>query len=151
MTSGGSIIAHAMEEEIGAIKALVDAHKQELGFVTRPALLESIRRGELLVCRETQGTIAGIVHFRLRKDDQVTLYNLVVLPSHRRNGIAHRLVDALSDLAKEHRKQFIVLRCPELLSANSFYQHYGFKLATQEEGKHRRLNVWQLNIDNRCE
>lgn len=143
MISGNNFaIRRALPEDIEAIKELADAHKHELGFLRRPSLREAIQRGELLVAQNGVG-IVGFVEYRHRRDDQTTLYNLVVHPDHRCLGIGYQLVLALEQEAHQKEKSLVLLKCPEDLSSNFFYERIGYEKAAVEQGKNRRLNIWQ--------
>lgn len=135
----------ATTEDLDKIKVLADAHRQELGFVRRPALLEAITRKEIIIAQNNEH-LAGFVHYRHRRDVQTTLYDIVVAPDHRLLGIGKTLIDALMTEAQTLGKQTIVLKCPEELAANTFYARLGFERICEEPGKHRKLVVWQFSI-----
>jgi N-acetylglutamate synthase-like GNAT family acetyltransferase len=139
-------IRRASADDLDAIKALCDAHRLELGFVMRPALIESIARGEVLVAFQPGGRIVGLVDFHHRRDQQTTLYHLAVNAIARGHGIGRELVEALRADAKANGKQIIRLKCPVTLAANGFYARVGFTLLTTEPGKTRALNIWELTI-----
>jgi N-acetylglutamate synthase-like GNAT family acetyltransferase len=146
LTSGSKVkIRHAVAEDIDAIKELADAHRHELGFLRRPALLEAIQRQELLVAQNSKD-ILGFVEYRHRRDQQTTLYNVVVHPDHLRQGIGRDLVFALEKEAQQKEKFWILLKCPEDLPANNFYQHIGYKKVSIEQGKSRQLNIWRKTL-----
>lgn len=149
MTSGsnnGIVFRKAALTDLDSLKKLVDQHKTELGFVIRGALAKSIENSEVIVAIEQNGEVIGFVQYRHRKDEQTTLYNIVVVSSHQRQGIGHQLIDRLENEARAHQKQFILLKCPAGLPANDFYRDYGFTLHTIENGKNRALNVWKLDV-----
>lgn len=145
MTSGNAeiVVRKATKEDLDAIKGLADAHRQELGFVRRPTLLEAIKCEEVIVAQNC-GHLAGFVHYHHRHDEQTTLYDIVVSSAYRRQGIGRSLVKTLVAEAAALGKQVIVLRCPEELLANSFYAHIGFEHWKGEPGKRRKLVVWRL-------
>ena len=87
-----------------------------------------------------------MVHYRHRKDKQTTLYSIVVDVSFRRKSLAKMLIEALKTEAYEHEQKVILLKCPQELEANTFYKAIGFNLIGTEEGKHRGLNLWQLEL-----
>jgi N-acetylglutamate synthase-like GNAT family acetyltransferase len=146
LTSGSNVLIRpALPEDIDAIKRLADTHKHELGFLRRPALLEAISRQELLVAQNDLGII-GFVEYRHRKDQQTTLYNVVVHPNHRNHSIGKRLLFALEEEAQQRGKSWVLLKCPIDLSANNFYLHLGYLKVDVEQGKTRNLNVWRKNI-----
>lgn len=59
-----------------------------------------------LVAEADEAVVGGLVAYELRKFEQrrseFYIYDLAVLESHRRRGIATRLVDALKPIAREH-------------------------------------------------
>lgn len=147
MTSGSKIkIRHATPKDIDDIKQLADNHRHELGFLRRPALLEAIQRTELLVAQNST-SIVGFVEYRHRRDQQTTLYNIVVCSDHLRQGIGRNLMAALEREAKQKTKSWILLKCPEDLPANQFYAHIGYQKIEVQQGKLRRLNVWRKDLD----
>jgi ribosomal protein S18 acetylase RimI-like enzyme len=148
MTFGnnGSIsIRKAVKANLDDIKKLADQHKEELGFVLRPALEKSIDGLELFVA-ENNNQIIGFVHYHHRKDEQTTLYHIVVNSLYRRQGVGKELINALYSEAINMKKEVILLKCPKNLPANSFYEDIGFKLNREEEGKVRALQVWTLAL-----
>jgi len=139
------VIRKATLADLDGIKAISDAHRRELGFVLRPALVESIEREEVLVAENHQGLI-GFVEYHHRQDDQTTLYHVVVALGHRRQGIGRRLIERLADEARAAGKEFIALKCPSTLSANEFYARTGWSLIGSVPGKSRPLNLWRLEL-----
>ncbi len=147
MTFGSEInLYKATLADLDEIKRIVDDHKQELGFVIRPALAHSIDKSELIVAKLSSERVVGFAHYRHRKDGQTTLYNLVVIDEFRRKSIATRLIEALEAEARTLGQQFILLKCPSDLIANHFYKAIGYELIDLEDGKHKRLNIWRLRL-----
>lgn len=147
MTSGSddAIVRKAIEHDLYAIKLLADAHRKELGFLRRQTLIESIRRGEVIVVQDGHALL-GFVHYYHRRDSQTTLYNVVVQAGHRLQGFGKALVDALIVEARSLHKEEIVLKCPTELTANKFYLRLGFEHKCDERGKLRPLTVWRLSL-----
>ena len=148
MTSGNNNIylRKAIEADLPNIKSLADQHKTELGFIIRGALLESINRGELVVAVNYEAKVLGFIHYRHRRDGQTTLYSIVTDSAFRSQGLGKKLVEFLKQDAIKANQMNIRLKCPEELPANEFYEHCGFRIESNEEGKHRRLNIWYLSI-----
>ena len=146
MISGNNeiVIRKAEAIDLDDIKTLADQHKRELGFIIRGALQKSIDSGEVLIAINPQRIVCGFVQFRHRKDEQTTLYNIVVIPSCRMKGLARHLIGTLVIESKQKQKAYIQLKCPVELPANDFYHQCGFSLVEREEGKHRQLNIWRL-------
>lgn len=138
-------IRKAILKDLDAIKSLADAHRQELGFVRRPALIRSIDRQEVAVACNHQ-KVVGFIEYHHRRDDQTTLYNIVVDSKHRCRGIGRALMNFLRTKARNERKQVIRLKCPANLEANRFYEKLGYWLVEKESGKRRELMVWELSL-----
>ena len=148
MTSGNNgqfSIRQATPNDLNAIKGLADQHREELGFVLRPALEKAIADQELLVA-EVEELVVGFVHYHHRRDRQTTLYHIAVREEHRSQGIGRALIEALSIESSSRGKGQILLRCPTNLAANSFYANIGLSLISAEEGKRRELNVWVSHL-----
>lgn len=148
MTFGSDalVLRKAVESDLTEIKQIADEHKQELGFIIRGVLLESIHRQEVAIAQSNANGMVGFIHYRHRLDSQTTLYNLAVRQPYRRSGVGRKLLEFLIQDAVASQKLTIRLKCPEELASNSFYAHHGFQLVLVENGKHRRLNVWALNL-----
>lgn len=138
-------VRKAVNRDLDTIKRLADAHRNELGFVMRPALERSIERRELLVASEDNG-ITGFVEYHHRRDRQTTLYHIAVKEELRNRGIGRMLLEALRDEALMEGKEIIRLKCPESLPANNFYARLGWQRTAIEEGKSRSLAVWELPL-----
>ncbi|GAB4528674.1 MAG: hypothetical protein Kow0063_05040 [Anaerolineae bacterium] len=147
MISGNSrfTLRKATLDDIDAIKALADAHRRELGFVRRPALIESINRQEIIVMQNSRDVI-GFVEYHHRKDDQTTLYHICVEPAYRRRGVGRLLIEALQEEARRYGKHMIRIRCPANLPANQFYRRLGCFLRGKELGKKRCLAIWDIFV-----
>ena len=153
---GAPTVVFAQLEHLAEVKRLSECFKRELGFINRATLQRSIETQSLLValCSHTsQNTsnesttqnayeLAGIVHFYVRRDEIITLYNIAVAPTYQKKGIGRRLFEALIGVTESRGKTLIRLKCPSELPANLFYKHLGLELIVVEPGKHRPLNVW---------
>lgn len=145
--SGNEIdVRCAVTEDIDSIKGLFDRHKNELGFVIRSALINSINRNELIVAARVGGEVIGAVHYRHRKDGQTTLYSIVVDGTYRLMSVGRALLYELQKEASNSGQKSILLKCPAELEANKFYKAEHFSLITQDPGKYRPLNVWVLRL-----
>lgn len=148
LTSGNYVsdVRKAVIEDLDAIKAIADAHRDELGFVIRRALQESVERGELIVAVDGDH-ITGFVDYRHRRDQQTTLYHIAVLQHVRQRGVGRLLVEGVREDALANGKNVIRLKCPESLPANEFYARVGWQQVAVENGKVRRLVVWELLLE----
>lgn len=135
----------AQNADLDAIKRLFDAHRTELGFVLRPALARSILSRELLVATDEM-TVFGAVHYHHRRDRQTTLYHIAVDDGSRRERVGTALIKALCADCIACKSRRILLKCPTGLPANNFYRAVGFQHQRTEAGKHRKLNVWIMEL-----
>jgi ribosomal protein S18 acetylase RimI-like enzyme len=141
-----AVLSKAVLQDLNDIKALVDQHKRELGFVVRGALETSIRSSELIIATIENTGLVGFIHYRHRKDQQTTLYNIAVNHGYRYSGLGSQLIDALRHEAQLRQQKYILLKCPEELPANDFYRSYGFILSGTEKGKKKPLSIWKLQL-----
>ena len=137
------MIRKATTYDIDAIKHIADANKDTLGFVMRPALLENIEHGWVLVA-ERDSQVIGFVNYRHRRDTQTTIYEICVAQAYRGQDFGSQLIDALQQESKNLGKTYIQLKAIVDIPANRFYARYGFSLRSMEPGKRHALNVWRL-------
>lgn len=129
-------VRQATLEDIDAIKKIADKNSQQIGFVLRPALEENCKKGNLLVA-EAIGEILGFCNYNTRKKDNTNvIYEVCVDYKYRGNGIGKKLIDNI--------ERPILLKCPVDNESNNFYGAYGFTLIDVEDGKKRKLNVWEI-------
>lgn len=141
----------AHESDLEAIKAIADAERNSLGFITRTTIRKAIYQGNIIVVT-VNNRVVGFQHYYHRKQDrQTTLYHKAVLLDFRRQGLGTRLVDAVVQEARAMGRQKLRLKCPVDLPANRFHKRYGFVLVGQEPGRVRKLNVWEYNLEKSTE
>lgn len=100
------------------------------------ALNRAANRNELVLVE------GGFCHWHLRRDGQLTIREIIVLPSHRRRGIATKM---LAELKKVPGAKSILAKCPFDLDSNHWYHAMGFSDAGVEVTKSgRRLRLWKL-------
>jgi GNAT superfamily N-acetyltransferase len=128
-----------------AVKALLDAHRAELGFVPLPALRQAQERGWLSVAA-ADDLVLGAIDWWARRDGVVVLYSIAVTPAARGRGAGRLLVTHLIDWSRARAATGIRLKCPADLPSNGFYARLGFHLAEQDAGKRRPLNCWTLAL-----
>lgn len=135
-----SRVAFAQMEDLPQIKALADAHRQELGFVNRATLAAAIDACEILYIPQ------GFLHFHHRRDRISTLYHLCVSPAHRQQGLGRQLISKWEEYSRECGIKILRLKCPLDLQANGFYARLGFSRVDIEPGKHRSLVIWEKKL-----
>jgi ribosomal protein S18 acetylase RimI-like enzyme len=140
------MVRFATADDVPAVKAIADRHRHELGFVPAAALVEAAREHRLLAA-VLDGKVVGFVHFRCCRDGHATIYEIAVLPEHRRRGVGRALVEAVCKEAALRGCVALQLKCPIDLPANEFYRRTGFTEAGIEEGKRRPLRLWQKRLD----
>ncbi len=141
-------IRKAKTNDLAVIKAIADANRVELGFLLRDKVKEALEDSRVFVATNTNDTVLGFVIYRHRqKDAQTTLSDICVLQNWRGQGVGRSLIEALRSECVELKRQFILLKCPQHLPANLFYERFGFNCARVEVGRVRKLNVWQLPIN----
>jgi len=101
-------------------------------------LLESAERGELILVD------GGFCHWHLRRDGQLTIREIIVLPERQRQGIGYAM---LAQLKRTPGARSIFAKCPADLPSNAWYKAFGFieeGIETTSSG--RRLRLWRLEL-----
>jgi GNAT superfamily N-acetyltransferase len=100
-------------------------------------LKESSEKGELLL------VAGGYARFHRRRDGQVTLHELLVLPEKQRQGVGRSLIEAIRE--KCPNASCLLAKCPSDLPANAFYARMGFEdKGEQTLPSGRKLRTWIL-------
>lgn len=121
--------------DFDAITRIARQWNSELGFVSRAMLAQSVGAQELYVA-EKEGETCGFVRWHRRRDGWSTVYEIAVDKTRRGQGIGRALLDAVPRPVR--------LKCTvDNAAANAFYAAQGMTLARVEQGKRRRLNVWE--------
>ncbi|MFP4627184.1 MAG: DUF6610 family protein [Natronomonas sp.] len=128
-----------MSSSAEAAAEVFQAHRDELGFVNRA----QCREGDLYTVERDGRVVGAALGNHCVRKPQTTLYELAVLPEHRREGIATTLI---ARLAQDSPHEKIVAKCPETLPANDFYASTGWERVGVEDGKNRDLVVWEYHI-----
>ena len=84
----------------------------------------------------------GMCHWHLRRDGQLTIREIIVLPDRQGEGIGKRMVEWLF---QRRGVTSVFAKCPIDLSANGFYAALGFAsegIETTKSG--RQLKLWRL-------
>jgi GNAT superfamily N-acetyltransferase len=99
-------------------------------------IMEAEERGEI-IC-------PYFLRYHLRKNGQLTIYEIWVSPNMRYKGFGTNLLTALK---KIEGATSIFAKCPIDLPANEWYKNKGFVLEGVEILKSgRRLNLWRLTL-----
>jgi ribosomal protein S18 acetylase RimI-like enzyme len=142
-------IRQAVPEDIIACKRIADQNREAFGFLPRPVFVEAVERRRLLVAASSTGVVIGFVRFNHRmRGTETALYDICVDNSLRRQGVGRALVAALVDECRRANRETVVLKCPEGLPANDFYDRLGFERQGMVQGRRRNLIIWCLSTGN---
>jgi len=109
--------------------------REYLPFVMRSQLADAVARRSLLVA-ETDGAIAGFVHYRTRRDGWSVVYDLAVDPEAQGQGIGRALLYAVPAPVR--------LKCTADSPANRFSARAGRRLTSTETARSgRALSVYE--------
>lgn len=101
-------------------------------------LMESANRGELILVD------GGFCHWHLRRDGQITIREIIVLPGRQCQSIGTGMLEQLKQVPGATS---IFAKCPYDLDANYWYDAKGFTLEGTETTKSgRRLRLWRLTL-----
>lgn len=98
-------------------------------------LWDSARCGELMLVD------GGMCHWHLRRDGQITIREIIVLPGRQGEGIGRAMLEQLKQV---EGATSIFAKCPVNLEANGWYEAMGFELEAVDEERSRPLNHWRL-------
>ncbi len=94
----------------------------------------------------------GLCHFSQKKNGTVSIHEIIVLPSHRRKGIAQSLVQRVRDMHPGCKMRAL---CPVEYDSNKFWKSIGceHKGIIKSEGTETRkqMNVWELEAEEQLE
>lgn len=127
-------ILPANTNDLDMIKNVADQFTKELGFVHRETVKKQIEKQQMF-CAKSNGKVVGFCSFNNRKDGITIIYEIAVLVKYRGNSIAKKMIKELN--------YPIRLKCPVGNDSNNFYAALGFELIEVEEGRKRKLNVWE--------
>lgn len=123
----------AVESDIPRIKQIANQYKNELGYVMYPSLREGIAKRELHIAEYGQHAV-GFVRWHRCRDGWSTIYEIAVDKEHKGSHVGSALLCAVPAPIR--------LKCTVDNSANTFYEHEGFKFVETQTGRKRPLNVW---------
>lgn len=133
-------------EDLARIKQLADSEKHALGFITRGTVREALADQAIFVAL-VNTEVVGFIHFYHRKrDEQTTLYKMMVQDDFRRLGLGRLLLNSVREEAEQIGKGKLLLKCPVDLSSNAFFGNYGFSFVAEEDGRRRKLNIWIYSL-----
>jgi GNAT superfamily N-acetyltransferase len=99
------------------------------------SLWESAQKGELILVD------GGLCHFHLRRDSQLTIREIIVLPEYQYQGVGKRILESL----KQRDCTSIFAKCPAPLAANGWYKRMEFILEDVSYSKSgTKIYHWRL-------
>jgi ribosomal protein S18 acetylase RimI-like enzyme len=102
------------------------------------ALWRAAEAGELVLVD------GGFCHWHLRRDGQITIREIIVLPECQRQGIGKAILEKLMQM---EGATSIFAKCPDDLPANGWYKKMGFEREVDEVTRSgRRLFLWRLQL-----
>jgi len=136
------------EEEALAAHAILRENVKMVGFVTRGAVLEKLRRREIAVALAPRRLeVWGCVCFHVRRDRVITIYEIAAARAAAGRGVGRALVAWLADAGRRRGAVAIKLKCTADNDAgNKFYERVGFTLRREEPGRKRALLVWRMEL-----
>ena len=91
----------------------------------------------------------GICRFHLRRDGQLTIHEIIILPKHQKQGKGKEILDILKGYKESHGATSIFAKCPIDLEANSWYKHMGFELkGVISSSTGREINLWRYPLSS---
>jgi len=101
-------------------------------------LSASSERGELILVD------GGLCHWHLRRDRQLTIREILVLPERRGQGVGAAI---LEQLKQTPGAVALFAKCPANLAANGWYERMGFECeGTETTRTGRELRLWRLRL-----
>jgi len=133
------VIKKAGMDDVPAVQHIARLCADGVGFVRRVALERAVTAGELYIALMVKGgneAVVGFANTHKRKDGWTTVYEIGVHPAWQRRGVGWSLINVLPRPVR--------LKCTvDNEGANAFYDWMGFQLARVEDGRKRKLNVWE--------
>ncbi|MBW1984666.1 MAG: GNAT family N-acetyltransferase [Deltaproteobacteria bacterium] len=107
-------------------------------------LWASAQKDELIL------TLGGLCHFHKRKDGQVTIHEIIVLPKYQRQSKATTMLNIVKARARANpgpQPTSIFAKVPADLPANLWFKAMGFQPEGNEETKSGRImTLWRLKL-----
>lgn len=141
-----AMVRFAVSADIPSIEKIARQYRNELGYVRRVSLVESMTLRRNLVVAEYNGQVVGFVNYRACKaypnsenpDRRIawsTVYEIAVDRARKGEHIGAGLLAAVPNPIR--------LKCTTDNPANTFYERMGFTCTGTEDGRKRRLNRWE--------
>ena len=133
---------------IDEVRKWGDANRSVFGFLPASAYTEAAMKGHLWIAidRSTK-KLRGHLFFGGRYP-HLKVFQVHVLPEHRSEGVAGRLVGAFKKYGEGNSWLTIRSRVASDLEANKFWQASGFRIVRQaREKSERTINVYELELD----
>jgi hypothetical protein len=94
-------------------------------------LYEAVQRNELILID------GGFCHWHLRRDGQLTIYEIISI----KLGAGSKILEILKNVNEANN---IFAKCPEDLEANKWYEKRGFQYEGEETtSSGRKLKLWR--------
>lgn len=92
-------------------------------------------------------TNGGMCHFHLRKDGQITIREIIVLPKKHRSGIGTNMLNIIKYRGKHWKATSIFAKVPSDLPANKWFEAMDFQIEGNERTKAGQLlTLWRLKL-----
>lgn len=121
---------------VDKITQLFQCHREELGFVNSAQVKEKTTYH----VEKDNDIIGAVICNHCVRKPQTTIYDIAVYEEYRGEGYGTDLVDKVWE-DSPHKK--IVAKCPIDLPSNHFYRETGWELVNVDDGKSRKLCVWE--------
>ena len=116
------------------IKMAAEVEKACLSTAWSESQIANLSESASYFCALENGLVCGIASM-YAVAGEAEIMNLAVLPTHRRRGIANRLLTLLIDTAADKECEFITLEvATDNLAAISLYESFGFKTVGRRNG-----------------
>tara|TARA_Y100000310_G_scaffold31833_1_gene30153 strand:+ start:3281 stop:3643 length:363 start_codon:yes stop_codon:yes gene_type:complete len=91
----------------------------------------------------------GMCRFHLRRDGQLTIHEIIILPKYQKQGKGKEILERLKRYKKSHDATSIFAKCPIDLEANGWYKHIGFELmGVISSSTGREINLWRYRLSS---
>ena len=132
--------------DLDAVDELMKRYGSTLGFLPRAALEDYLKRKGILGAKAPDGRLVGYVMFAANRD-RFRIAHLCVAETHRGQGVARELLDALKTSA--NTQKVIVLRCRNDFVAHGMWPKLGFVPISESPGRSKEghlLTLWRLQL-----